>query len=185
MSDTVNNTPGPSSPAPAWLTPEAVIAQLRAIQSRMDDVMPLSKEQRTLLKDRLRKQTRPVVEASINVIGVLDNLSQAIGQPLDEIRQLQDDSLRWDAVADEARAFVKGIEGANLVRSQRLSLIATQAYTIGTQLARDPANAVLLPHVEQVKQMKVASRRRKSAQAAPTPAPPPALASDTSTAPKT
>jgi len=186
MSNTVNNTPDPSSPAPARLTPEAVIAQLRTMRSQIDDVAPLSKEQRTLLKQRLRTQTRPVVDASINVIGVLENVSQAIGQPLDEVRQLQDDSLRWDAVADEARAFLKGIEGANLIRNQRLALIATQAYTIGTQLAKDPAKAVLLPHVEQVKRLKVASRRRKPAQAPQTPAPvPPAPASDTSTAPKT
>ena len=128
MSNTVNNTPDPSSPAPAPLTPEAVIAQLRSMRSQIDDVAPLSKEQRALVKQRLRMQTRPVVDASINVIGVLENVSQAIGQPLDEVRQLQDDSLRWDAVADEARAFLKGIEGANLIRNQRLALIATQVH---------------------------------------------------------
>src|SRR5437762_1471276 len=139
MSDPVNNTPGPSIPGPAKLTPEAVIAQLRTMRSQIDDVAPLSKEQRKLVKQRLRIQTKTVVEASINVIGVLDNVSQAIGQPLDEVRQLQDDSLRWDAVAEEARAFLKGIEGANLNRRQRLALIGTQAYTIGTQLAQDAA----------------------------------------------
>jgi len=170
MSDTVNNTPDP-----AKLTAEAVIAQLRTIRSQLEDVAPLSKEQRTLVKNRLRKQTKPVVEASINVIGVLDNVSQAIGQPLDDVRQLQDDSLRWDAVADEARAFLKGIEGANLNRRHRLALIATQAYTIGTQLAKDPAKAVLVPHVEEVKRLKGVSRRKKA---------PPAPAPDTSTAPK-
>jgi hypothetical protein len=129
-----------------------------------------------------------VVEAAINVIGVLDNVWQAIGQPLDEIRQMQDDSLRWDAVADEARAFLKGIEGANLNRRQRLALIGTQAYTIGTQLAKDPAKAVLVPHVEEVKRLKAASRRKKTTQAPQTPAPTPtspAPAHDTSTAPKT
>jgi hypothetical protein len=126
MSNTVPNTPGSTStPEPAKLTPEAVIAQLRTMRSQIDEVAPLSKEQRTLVKKRLRRQTTPVVEASINVMGVLDNVSQAIGQPLDDVRQLQDHSLRWDAVADEARAFLKGIEGANLVRRQRLSLIAT------------------------------------------------------------
>jgi len=190
MSSTINNTLGPSSPDPTRLTPEAVIAQLRTMRSQIDDVAPLSKEQRKLVKQRLRMQTKPVVEASINVIGVLDNVSQAIGQPLDEVRQLQDDSLRWDAVAEEARAFLKGIEGANLIRRQRLALIGTQAYTIGTQLAKDPAKAVLVPHVEEVKRLKAASRRRKTTQAPPTPTPtspappPPAPTHDTSTASK-
>jgi hypothetical protein len=137
------------------------------MQSQIEDLTPLTQEQRRRIKQRLRKYPQFVVEASINVIGVLDNVSQAIGQPLDEVRQLQDDLLRWEAVADEARAFLKGIEGGNLVRRQQLTLIATQAYTIGTQLAKDPAKAVLVPHVEEVKRLKVASRRKKATPAGP------------------
>ncbi len=175
-----NTTPVTSNPDPAKLAPEAVIAQLRAIGSQIDDLAPLSKEQRALLKKRLRRQPTTVVEASINVIGVLDNVSEAIGQPLDEVRQLQDDSLRWDAAVDEARALLNGIEGAALIRRQRLGLIAMQAYTIGSQLAKDPARAVLVPHVEEVKRLKGAARRKKTTQAPPTPAP----THDTSTAPK-
>src|SRR5437763_11258730 len=162
-------TPVSSTTDPVKLTPDAVIAQLRTMRSQIEDVAPLSQQQRDLLKRRLRTQPKTIVEASINVIGVLDNLSQAIGQPLDEVRQLQDDSLRWDAVADEARAFLKTIEGANLVRRERLSLIATQAYSIGSQLAKDPEKAVLVPHVEEVKRLRSVSRRKKKAQAPQTP----------------
>jgi hypothetical protein len=167
------------------LTPEEVIAQLRAIRSKIEDVAPLTQEQRTLLKKRLRRHETPVVEASINVIGVLDNVAQAIGKPLDEVRQVQDDALRWEAMADEARAFLSGIEGANLVRRQRLTLIAMQAYSIGAQLAKDPAKAVLVPHLEEVKRMKGVTRRKRKAQAPQTPSPAPAPAPDTSAAPKT
>jgi len=177
MSTTVNNTPVPSNPDPAKLTPEAVVAQLRAIGSQIDDLTPLSKEQRALLKKRLRRQPRTIVEASINVIGVLDNVSQAIGEPLDEVRQLQDESLRWDAAVEEARAFLNGLEGAALIRRQRLGLLAMQAYTIGSQLARDPARAVLVPHVEEVKRLKGVARRKKSQT-------PPAPTHETSTIPK-
>jgi hypothetical protein len=182
-----NTTPVSSNPDPVSLTPAAVIAQLRTLRSQIDDIAPLSKEQRTLVKQRLRMQPKTVVEASINVMGVLDNVSQAIGQPLDEVRQLQDDSIRWEAVAEEALAFLKGIEGANLNRRQRLALIATQAYAIGSQLAKDPGKAVLLPHVEEVKRLKGISRRKKAAQPPETPSPvpvspPPASAPITPTA---
>jgi hypothetical protein len=180
MSNPNNPISDPSNPDPVRLTAEAVIAQLRAMRSQIEDVAPLSKEQRRLVKQRLRIQPKPVVDAAINVIGVLDNVSQAIGQPLDEVRQLQDDSLRWDAVEDEARAFLKGIEGRNLNRRQRLALIATQVYAIGSQLAKDPAKAVLVPHVEEIKRLKGVSRRRKPA---PVPQTPPS-AQETSTAPK-
>jgi hypothetical protein len=40
--------------------------------------------------------------------------------------------------------MLNGVAGANLVRRQRIALIAGQAFNIGTQLARDPANAVLV-----------------------------------------
>ena len=161
------------------LTPEAVIAQLRTLRSQIEDVAPLSQAQRTQIKQRVRLHTKPVLDASINVIGVLDNVSQALGQPLDEIRRLQDDVLRWDAAVDEARAFLKSIEGSTLNRHERLTVIATQAYAIGTQLAKDPAKAVLLPHIEEVKRLKGVSRRKKPA---PSPKPPvPASADDTST----
>ena len=176
-----NTTPVTPNPDPARPAPEEVIAQLRTMRSQIEDVAPLSKEQRRLVKQRLRRQPKTIVEAAINVIGVLDNVSEAIGQPLDEVRQWQDDSLRWDAVADEARAFLKEIEGANLNRSQRLTLVGMQAYAIGTQLAKDPANAVLVPHLEEVKRLKSVSRRKKAKQAPPTPAP----ALETSTAPTT
>ena len=161
------------------LAPEAVIAQLRTIRSQIRDIEPLPKDQRKRVRRRIRALTTPIVEASINVIGVLDNVSQAIGQPLDEVRQLQDDSLRWDAVAEEARAFLKGIEGANLIRRERIAIIAAQAYAIGTQLAKDPAKSVLVPHVEEVKRLRAVSRRRKAQGPQP---PPPVL--DPSTTPK-
>src|SRR5258708_15704906 len=127
MSNTVTNTTGTSNPDRARLAPEAVIAQLRTMRSQIEDVAPLSKVQRKLVQRRIRVLPKTVVEASINVIGVLDNVSQAIGQPLDEVRQLQDDSLRWDSVAEEARAFLKGIEGGNLIRRQPLPPLAPAA----------------------------------------------------------
>ena len=55
-----------------------------------------------------------------------------------------------------------------LVRRQRATVIAIQAYAIGQQLVRNPENAVLVPHVQEVKRMK-ATRRRKKAPAGGTP----------------
>jgi len=184
MSTTVTNTPGTSNPDPARLSPDAVIGQVRSIRSQIEDVAPLSQQQRRQIKQRLRFQPAGIVEAAINVIGVLDNVSQAIGQPLDDVRQLQDDTIRWEAVADEVRAFLNGIEGANLNRRQQLALFATQAYTIGSQLAKDPAKAVLVPHLEEIKRLKAISRRKKTTQAPQTPAPAPAPGPVTPTTPK-
>jgi hypothetical protein len=178
------NTPAADTPQPAVkLTPEAVIEQLRAMRSQIEEVAPLTKDQRKALRQRLRNQPTEVVAASINVIGVLDNVSQAIGQPLEDVRQVQEEAARWDAAATEARAFVSGIEGANLVRRQHLALVGRQAYSIGTQLALDPANAVLVPHVEEVKQLKSVTRRKKTRHAPEPPAPTPSTPAPSTPAP--
>jgi len=97
-------------PVSTKLSPEGVIAELRTVRSQIDEMSPLSQDQRALLKERLRNHPPPV------------------------------------------------------------AIIASQAYTIGSQLAKDPAKAVLLPHVEEVKRLKGFARRKK---AAPAPAPPP------------
>ncbi len=187
-----NNTTGTSPPNPAKLTPEAVIEQIRALRSQIEDVTPLSKAQRNQLRQRTRKQPAPIVDASISVIGSSDTVAQAVGQPLDDVLQIQTDSVLWGHVADELRSFLKGVEGSNLVRRERLAFIAAQAYSFGSQLARNPDNANLVPQVEEIKRLKSFARRKKASQApqppSPTPAAPgpatPAPAHDTSTVPK-
>lgn len=185
MRNTVlTTTPGNPSTDPSKLGPQAVIDQLKAMRSQIGEMTPLTAEQRALLKQRLRVQKPPIVEASINVMGVVESVSQAIGQPLDDVRQMQIEALLWDDAAEEARTFLKDLESSNLVRRQRLALIGTQAYQIGTQLAKDPANAVLVSRVEEVKRLKSASRRKKAAPAPQSPdTPSPAPTTSTQTTP--
>ena len=158
---TNNETANPPTLAenPPALPPEEIIDQLRAISMRMGEMAPA--EQRRALRGRLRTPD-PVVNASINVIDTLDNVSHAVGQPIEAVRSLQDEAIRWSAVEQELRSMLNGVSGANLLRRQRIDLIAAQAYTIGAQLARDPANAILLPHVEEIRRMRRVSRRRKA-----------------------
>ena len=178
-----NNPPAAAEipqPAPT-LTPEAVVDQLRTLRAQVGEVTPLTPDQRKALRARSRA-SNPVLQASINVIGALENVAQAVGQPAADVRQMYDEANRWTAVADELRTMLSGIAGANLVRRQRIALITEQAYTIGSQLARDSAHAVLVPHVQEVKRLKRSARRKKTAQA---PASPPSPAPGTPPAPST
>jgi hypothetical protein len=158
-----------ANPADIPLSPEAIVNELRAISVRMGELAPMTAEERRALRGRLRTPG-PIVNASITVIDALDNVSQAVGQQAEEVRSLQGEANRWSAVEQELRSMLNGVSGANLLRRLRLDLLAAQAYTIGSQLARDPANAILLPHVEEIKRLKRFSRRKK-AQAPGTPAP--------------
>jgi hypothetical protein len=163
------------------LEPEAVVELLRALRAQLGEVTPLTTAERRLLRRRA-KTTNPVLQASINMIGAHDQVSQAVAQPADGVRRMYDEANRWTAVEDELRTLLEGVAGANLVRRQRITLIAGQAYNIGTQLARDPANAVLRPHVEEIKRLKRSTRRKKTGDAAPSP--PPAPSSVTPGSPK-
>jgi hypothetical protein len=157
-------------PAPA-LTPEEAVDALRVLRLRIGEVTPLTAAQRVTLRNRART-TNPVLQASINVIGALDIVSQAVGQPAAAVRELYDEANRWTAVEDELRATLNGVAGANLVRRQRIAVIATQASTIGERLARDPAHAVLVPHVAEIKRLKSFKRRKKAAPAPGSPSSP-------------
>lgn len=155
-------------PTPTKLGPDAVIEQLRSLQSQIEEVTPLTTAQRAQLRGRTRKQPPHVTEASINVIGKSPTVAQAVGQPLDEVRRMQRDAVAWDAVADELRGFLKAVEGASVIRRERLTFIGTQAYSFGSQLVKDPSNSELLPQVEEIRRMKIAARRKKT-QTSPAP----------------
>jgi hypothetical protein len=182
---TLNN---PTTPPPADTpqpdtnpTPEAVVEQLRAVRAQLPDLAPLTPKQRKVLIKR-SQMSPEVLQASIDVIGASDDVSAAIKQPVGDVHGLQDEMNRWNAVENELKALWNGVSGANLVRRNRLALIAAQAYAIGTQLTRDPANVLLVPHVQEVKRLrKVANRKPPQKK---TPASPGTAASESQSAPQ-
>ena len=157
-------------PAPT-LAPETVIEQLRVMRGQIGEVTELTPEQRRVLSARTRTPS-PILQASISVIGALEIVSQAIGQPAGDVRQMIDEANRWTSVENELRAMLNGVAGANLVRRQRIEFVTRQAANLGSQLARDPAHKVLVPHVQEVKRLKRFTRRKKAAPAPETPQPP-------------
>jgi hypothetical protein len=164
-------------PQPAvMLEPEAIVEQVRLLRSQMEGVTPLTPEQKRVLRSQSKKQSDAMLASAVNVIGALDNVALALGQQPGEVRQLQADWNRWTAVSGELRALLDGVDGANLVRRQRLALIATQAFSIGKQLVRDPANAVLVPHIQEVKRLRSFSRRKKAGESTDSPNASPAAA---------
>jgi len=157
---------------PPTLSPENVVAQLRTLRQQIGEMTPLTIVQRKALIDHA-SLPNSVVQASINALGSSADLQQILGQPADNVRQLAEEANRWTAVEDELRVMLKGIVGANLIRRQRVGLLSVQAYVITQQLARDPNNASLLPHVQEIKRLRSLGRRKKPAIPAPQPSPAP------------
>lgn len=163
---------GAGAPDVTKLSPAEAVVQLRVFGSQVPDIAPLTKEERKALRTFARIP-RPVVRASVRVIGASDAVQQAVGQPEANVRQWIDDEEGWNEVEDELRALLKSVADANLVRRQRVGLAATRAYIIGQQVARDPNNAALRPHLDEVKRQKALTRRKKPAQQPETPEPAP------------
>jgi hypothetical protein len=158
-------------PTPGALTPEQYVEQLRALRQQLDESTKLTPAQRKAFRALVRN-TAFSVQSSINIIGVSDNVSQAVGVPADEARQMVDMSNRWSAVEDELRAMLKSVSDANLSRKHQIALLAAQAYGVGSQLARDPENADLESHLQEVRRQKGTGRRKKASPATePAPAP--------------
>jgi hypothetical protein len=158
------------------LTPQAVVDQLRAIRNQIAEVQPLTPAQKNSLRGLSRTMNNDTLQASISVIGLSPIVQQSVGQS-EDARALYDESNRWTEVEDELRTMLNGIAGANIIRRQKLALIASRAYGIGNQLARDEEHAILKPQLAEVKRLKTLARSKKKN---PAPAPQP---SPSSTAP--
>ena len=153
------------------LSPAEVVTQLRVLGKQIPDITPLTTQERLAMRGMARVPP-PVVRASVTVIGASEVVQQAVGQQPEHVSQWLSDAEEWSAVENELRAMLKNVVDANLVRRQRAGLAASRAYIIGRQVARDPQNADLRPHVEEVKRQKSLARRKKSAAQTPeTPAP--------------
>lgn len=156
------DTPQPQTP----LTAGAAIEQIRSMRAQLPAVATLTSKQRKALRNS-SATSDAIVQASLNVIGVSDIVSAAIGQPLDNVRALQQEAILWKSVEEEARNFVAGIAGANLLRRQELAVLGAQAFAIGSSVAKVPENEVLVSHVEEIRRMKRVARRKKSATPVP------------------
>jgi hypothetical protein len=167
-------TPAAETPQPATpLGAETVIEQIRVLRAQLPAVAALTAKQRRAIRTSAAN-AEPIVQASLNVIGVSGNVSAALGQPIDAVRELQQDAVLWKAAEEEVQNLLSGIAGANAIRRQKLAQLGTKAYIIGSQLAREPENEVLVPHVEEIKRLKRQARRpKKTAAETPQPSPSP------------
>jgi len=148
------------------VTPDAAIEQIRALRATLPEVATLTPQQRKMLRNS-SQTAPPIVQSSLNVIGVSSVVSSAVGQSIENVRRLQQQAILWKAVEEEARNLVAGLAGANALRRDQLALLGINAYAIAAQAARVPENEVLVSHVVEIRRMKRIARRKKGAKPEP------------------
>jgi hypothetical protein len=155
------------------LTPDEVLAQLRTLAASIPDIAPLTPKERRHIH-QLAKVAPEVLLAQLDVIGVSSSVQSAVNSTTDTAQQLVTEDNRWTTVEGELQALLSGVNGANLIRRQKLQLLGAQAYGVGSLLARSEEHAELKPHVERVRRLKRLARGRKPSPATPAPQTPPA-----------
>jgi hypothetical protein len=148
------------------LTPAEVLEQLRTLAASIPEITPLTPKERRQMH-KAEKVPVDVLLAQIDIIGVSDRVESAVGSTSDAAQELVADDNRWVTVEGEMQALLNGIRGANLVRRQKIQLLAAQSYGVGVLLARSEEHAELKPHVDRVRRLKRLARGRKSAPQSP------------------
>jgi hypothetical protein len=157
------------------ITPEVLVAALRAYRERIPDYTQLTTLSAKILRSAAATNIH-FVHASINAVGTSSYVQGALGTTDETLWKDADDSARWTVVEDELRALLQGVAAGNLIRRHRLGLTALQVYSISRQLVRKPEHSNLLPHVAEMKRQNRFGRKRNSepSDADPKPQPQPA-----------
>jgi len=160
--------------AEPMLTPEEVVAQLRAMRARIPEFVQLPKSRETRLIRRKARLNVEFAREAFGIVGASEAVQGVVGNSPDELHQAEDEKARWTIVESELHAMLNGVATANVVRGQRIALAALQAYNVSTQLVKQEEYAFLLPHVDRMKRLPKYGRRRTkpAAEAQPAPATP-------------
>jgi hypothetical protein len=129
------------------LTPDAMIAQLRAMRQQIPDYSQLTTRQSKSLATA-SSVSQEMVNAAANAIGESPLVQASVGTTVEEVRQTSADGNVWNAVEAELEATLRGVAKANLVRRHRLGTLALTTYAISRALVRKPEHANLIPHVD-------------------------------------
>jgi len=130
---------------------------LRAMRERLPKPQALEAGQST---SRLAHVDANFMHAAINTAGASEGVETALGRSAADLRTELADIADWNTVADELRAMLTAVNAANIIRRRSNGLAGLQIYSISQQLARDPANASLKAHIEEMKRLNKFGRRR-------------------------
>jgi len=173
VSSSSNNNSSTVSQKPAvaadqsTLTPEQVIEALRALRGQIPEFVLLPNDRAW---QQLRRNARidvVLVHEGVNAVGAADLVRSFVGATPEELRQAEDEDIRWAVAEGEIRTFLRGVVAANLIRRQRIGKAVKAAYRLSRTLVQKEEFAHLLPHVETM--FRIVNRKPRPAKPAPPP----------------
>ena len=129
------------------VSPEEIVAQLRAIRLQMVDFTLIPKPDVAALA-RVGHIDADFVQDAIIAIGASGQLSNAIGCTAEEYRLDTELAARSGAIVEELRTMLAGAQADVTLRRHRIAVTALQTYHVIRQLVRKKEHAALRPHLE-------------------------------------
>jgi hypothetical protein len=157
---------------PNTLTPDTMVAQLRAWREQVPDYSQLTPAQSKAIIS-VSAISHEMVTAAANAIGESPVVQSAAGTTIDEVRQMSADANAWATLEEELAATYRGVRTANRLRRHRLGMIALTTYAVSGTLIRKPEHVSLIPHVEAMRRANRFGRKRRSSEETPKPEPAP------------
>jgi hypothetical protein len=147
----------PIAPAPLLVDAEMLLTGLRQLKDRIPDYVHLTpREARGM--GRAANLDPEFVSASLHAVSSAPDAKTLFGWSAEELRQLDEDSRRWDDVERELRIVLKGISDANRKRKNTLGSALLIVYAIVRRIVKNPGMEWLRPYYDE---MRAASKRRR------------------------
>jgi hypothetical protein len=158
----------PIVPAPPLVSAELLLAGLHQLKERIPDYTHLTpREARGM--GRAANLDPEFVNAGVHTVSSWPDAKEMVGWSGEELRQLVDETRRWDDVERELRIVLKGISDANVKRKNELGSAILLIYAILPRLMKRAGTQWLRPYYEEMhaawKRSRERTRRKKEERA--------------------
>jgi hypothetical protein len=140
--------------------PEELVQRIRAMTEEIPgfEHLTLAKARSLVASVKVTPEFLGIIMSALNASAVFRG---ALGEDPEAIRWAAEFHARYSSVIDEAASFERGMRTTAAIWTNKGCTMALQAYHIAQQLIRSPANAELIPYVQEMKRLNKRGKRRK------------------------
>jgi hypothetical protein len=147
------------------LTPEQLLAQLRALHEQIPDFAIVSDAELRKIRRAGYDLDRDVAREAATMVGMSSFLQQTAGTTPEELLRTEDEAARWETAESELRQVLRGLTTANAIRRRRIVETVRRVCEIGRTIVENEEHFGLVPYVENVQ--RILKRKRSPKAAAP------------------
>jgi hypothetical protein len=147
------------------LTPEQLLAQVRALQKQIPDYAIVSDAELRKIRRAGYDLDPDVAREAAGMLGASRLLQEAAGGTQEELLQAEEEAGRWETAEAELRMLLRGLTTANAIRRRRVAMIVSRVCEIGRTLVEKEEFLDLVPYVQTIR--RILKKRRPATTAAP------------------